>query len=392
MKVLFVDHTSLVSGAERSLLELIALVRVDADVVLACPAGELMERARATGIPTVELGLKEFSFSSNVLSAAAGALRSGLELRRLARRHEVDVVHAASTRAGLLLAGCLCSRPRRVVDVRDVLPAGPRAAAVRWVLRLCADLIVFNSQFTRSRFGAVAPACATVFYPPVAIEQLLRLPLPKPEGRKAPPVLGLIGQITPWKGQDDAIRTLALVRQSHPDARLKLIGKVVFSNPSGRFDNSRYANDLARLIGELELADAVDFVGQTEDIRAELRELDVLLVPSWEEPFGRVVVEAMASGTPVAATARGGPAEIIENGVTGSLIRPSSPDLWAARILDLLDDPGAAREMARAARKAVRLRWSDAACKTAQAGLYDRANRRRPGLLALRPSGRSNYY
>ena len=57
MKVLYVNHTSQMSGAERSLLELIALARVDADVVLACPPGDLMERARALGIATAELSL-----------------------------------------------------------------------------------------------------------------------------------------------------------------------------------------------------------------------------------------------------------------------------------------------------------------------------------------------
>src|SRR5207249_1163389 len=66
--------------------------------------------------------------------------------------------------------------------------------------------------------------------------------------------------------------------------------------------------------------------------------LDVALVPSWEEPFGRVVAEAMAAGVPVVATRRGGPAEQIQDGVTGLLAEPRRPDLWVEPIRRLLTD------------------------------------------------------
>ena len=134
----------------------------DAEVVLACPPGDLTERARALGITTVDLSLPGLGFSSNVLSAAVRIARAGLHVRMLARREGADVVHAASPRAGLLVACCLLTPPRRVVDVRDVLPPGAKAAAVRWTLRLTADLIVFNSSFTRRRFGPTRPARAAV--------------------------------------------------------------------------------------------------------------------------------------------------------------------------------------------------------------------------------------
>ena len=158
----------------------------------------------------------------------------------LARREGADVVHAASPRAGLLAACCLLTPPRRVVDVRDVLPGGAKAAAVRWTLRLTADLIVFNSRFTRDRFGLTRPAGAAVVYPPVDVERLLELPLPSRETRGAPPVLGVLGQITPWKGQDDAIRILASVRNHFPDARLRIVGSVVFSGGSVTLDNEAF--------------------------------------------------------------------------------------------------------------------------------------------------------
>ena len=66
--------------------------------------------------------------------------------------------------------------------------------------------------------------------------------------------------------------------------------------------------------------------------------LDALLVPSHGEPFGRVVVEAMAAGTPVIASAEAGPAEIIENGVNGLLADANDVDAWTAAIERLVTD------------------------------------------------------
>ena len=349
MKVLYVNHTSRISGAERSLLELMALVRADAEIALACPPGELAERGRRMGIPTSELSLPELGFSSSLVPAAARLVRAGLRVRAIARRDGVDVVHAASPRAGLLVACCLLSRPRRVVDVRDVLPRGARAAAVRGALRLTADLIVFNSRFTRDRFGPTRPAKAAVVYPPVDVERLLDLPLPSPT-RTSPSVLGVLGQITPWKGQDDAIRILAAVRERFPDARLRIVGSVVFSGGSVAFDNDAFRRRLPLLAAELGVADAVEFVEETEDLRAVFGSLDVLLVPSWEEPFGRVVVEGMAAGVPVVATRTGGPAEIIQDGTTGFLAPPRDPGLWSDLLTRLLADENALASAAARAR------------------------------------------
>ncbi len=364
MKVLYVNHTSRISGAERSLLELMALVRADAEIALACPPGELAERGRRMGIPTSELSLPELGFSSRLVPTAARLVRAGLRVRAIARRDDVDVVHAASPRAGLLVACCLLSRPRRVVDVRDVLPRGAGATAVRGALRLTADLIVFNSRFTRDRFGPTRPAKAAVVYPPVDVERLLDLPLPSPT-RTSPPVLGVLGQITPWKGQDDAIRILAAVRERFPDARLRIVGSVVFSGGSVAFDNDAFRRRLPLLAAELGVADAVEFVEETEDLRAVFGSLDVLLVPSWEEPFGRVVVEGMAAGVPVLATTVGGPAEIVDDAVSGFLSPPRDPKAWVEPVTRLLGNAELSRTVAAAARTrvtalvepAARLRW-----------------------------------
>jgi glycosyltransferase involved in cell wall biosynthesis len=121
-----------------------------------------------------------------------------------------------------------------------------------------------------------------------------------------------------------------------------------------RFDNPRFRAGLDELAAQLGVTDAVTFTGEREDVPELLAALDLLLVPSWQEPFGRTVIEGMAMGRAVLATAQGGPAEVIRDGVDGRLLAPRDPDRWASAARWLLADrsalsaiEGAARESAR---------------------------------------------
>src|SRR5207248_3224481 len=109
---------------------------------------------------------------------------------------------------------------------------------------------------------------------------------------------------------------------------LLLIGEARFTSGATRYDNTAYVQNLHELTDALDLGQAVRFVGHRNDVPEVLAALDIALLPSWEEPFGRVVVEAMAAGTPVVATAVGGPTEIIEEGINGLLVPPREPELW----------------------------------------------------------------
>ena len=254
MRVLFVNHTSNVSGAERSLIASIAVARRRAEVTLACPPGALMERVEAMGVDTIVLAAPQIGFSSGsraLVRAALGYARTGTRLRRLAHDGRFDCVHASSSRAGLLAAWCLFSRTRRVTDVRDALPAGVRAAVVRLVLRLTSHVIVFNSEFTSARFGSSWPARSLVLYPSIDLDQFLGLPLPADKRGDGYLTLGIVGQITPWKGQDDAIRILELVRRRVPGTRLRIVGTVVFRGDDVSLDNTEFDRRLRELALEL---------------------------------------------------------------------------------------------------------------------------------------------
>lgn len=350
MRVLLASHTSTVGGAERSLLTLVEALPERVSAALACPVGDLADAAAALGVRTERLAGTEMSFRLHPWHTPRGAsvmVRDAITLRGAARRLRADLVHANSVRAGLV-AG-VASRlggPPALVHVRDCLPAGRAADLTRRAVTASAAMVLANSRYTAAAFaaGASGPPIRVAHnavdlraFDPAAItraEARARLGLPS-----ADYVLGVVAQITPWKGQDDAIRACALVRRAYPGTRLLLVGSAKFAAREARHDNAGYLSDLRALAFELGLGSSVTFLGEREDVPALLRAMDVVLVPSWEEPFGRVVIEAMAMGTPVIATEVGGPAEVIEDGRNGVLLPPRSPERWANAILSLAGDP-----------------------------------------------------
>jgi glycosyltransferase involved in cell wall biosynthesis len=116
----------------------------------------------------------------------------------------------------------------------------------------------------------------------------------------------------------------------------------------------------------------VRFLGRRDDVPAILSALDLLLLPSWEEPFGTATLEGMAAGTVALVGADGGAAEYVEDGVSGRTLPPRDPRLWAAAALDLLRDPERRRAMGERAR-VVAARFTDEAYAAGCLAAYSRA-------------------
>src|ERR1019366_3208155 len=131
------------------------------------------------------------------------------------------------------------------------------------------------------------------------------------------------------------------------------------------------------LVADAKLEDRVSWMGEREDVPELVRALDILLLPSWEEPFGRALIEAMALGVPVIATNVGGPPEIIEDGREGYLLPPREPRAWALAISRLAQDPQLAQRMGRAGRRRVEAAFTVGHHVAAMVDVYERALARR---------------
>jgi glycosyltransferase involved in cell wall biosynthesis len=360
MHVLYVSHTAHVSGGERSLIELLGALDGRVQATVAVPEGELAATLRTIGVPVRAIPGTAGSLRPHPLHTprtVAELAHAAWSVRRIARCERVDLVHANSIRAGIVaVAAARLGAPPAVVHVRDVLPDGPLTRLTQTTIARGASAIIGNSAHTLERFADPRTnAVLAVAHSPVDVNRL-RAAAEMDQHRAraafgipadAAPILGVVAQLTPWKGQDDAIRIVAGLRDAQPGVRLLLAGSAKFVSSSTRHDNHAFVERIRALVDDLDLGDQVLFLGERSDVPELLRALDMLLVPSWEEPFGRSVVEGLAVGVPVAATSIGGPREVLRDGVDGVLLPPRRPHEWVAALSPLVGDRQRLTEMGR---------------------------------------------
>jgi L-malate glycosyltransferase len=384
MRLLCVSHTATIAGAEHSLLVLLRSLPETVAATLACPEGELAQAARAVGVavrPIPGTDLSGRLHPRHTTREGMRLVRSGREVAAVARDCDADVIHANTPRAGLVTAAA-GGRTPLVVHVRDALPPGRVPGLTLSVLARRATSFVCTSRFLadqlpdRARAAIVANAVEPDRFDPRRVSRAqsrARLGL-----RDDEPALALVAQISPHKGQRDAIRALALVRRRHPRARLLLVGSVRFTSRATRLDNHGYRAELERLVDDLGLQGAVSFLGERADMPELLAATELVLVPSWYEPFGRVAVEAMLMQVPVIATSVGGVCEVVADGVDGLVLDPRDPHGWADAIATLLADPARRRAMGEHGRRRAVQAFSPARHAEAMLAVCQRSLNGRP--------------
>ena len=384
MRVLYVNHTAVMSGGERSLLSLLSALPDSARASVLAPQGELTAAVRDLGISTSTIVGTAGSLKLHPLHtprALAEMSAAAVQVRRAAARERVDVVHANSIRAGLVLGLARPSRVARIAHVRDCLPSGALASATMRALAATATTIVANSRYTAGSVLSAAPGAAVeVVHNPVDLERWNPARIDRNQARsrlgqagKRAMLLGVVAQLSPWKGQDTAIEALGLLRDEGVDAHLLLIGSARFVARATRFDNEAYLARLHRLVADYGLQDRVSWLGERQDVPELVRALDALLLPSWEEPFGRAVIEGMALGVPVLATNVGGPAEILGDRREGYLLDPRDAHAWARAVRHLAENPDLGPQMGRAGRRRVERAFGVPQHVATMLSVYERA-------------------
>jgi L-malate glycosyltransferase len=364
VRVLYVNHTAEVSGSERSLLALLAALPGSVHARVATPPGALAQAVAELGIPITSIRATTGSLRLHPFHTPAAVADMGLaaaQIHRAARRHRADIVHANSIRAGIELGLARVRPAAAVVNVRDCLPPSALTSAVMRLIAATATVIVANSDYTASRVRAAAPnARPQVVYPAIDLARFDPASIDRAAAREAlgtagsrEVLLGVVAQLTPWKGQDTAIEALRLLDEQGLDAHLLLIGSAKFVAGSTRLDNQAYVARLRELVATARLEDRVSWLGERNDVPQLIRALDILLLPSHEEPFGRSLLEAMALEAPVLATNVGGPPELIADGHEGYLLPPGDPVAWAQGVLRVVEDLRRARELGRAGRERI---------------------------------------
>lgn len=345
LRVVYLDHVARLSGAEIALLRLLPhMSDVNVHVILG-EEGPLIQRLHTAGISVEVVPIAERARDLRKDDVRPGGIspsviaHSCTHIVRLARRLrqlQPDLVHTNSLKSGVY--GCIAARTAGLPVVwhmhdrisTDYLPL-PAVTGVRFLLRHLADGVLANSAATLDTLSARERGAVSDVLPNV-----LTVPERRDRNRRASSAgvttFGMVGRITPWKGQDLFLRAFA---RAFPDSaeRAVVIGSAMFGEED-------YEREVVALAASLGLGSRVDFRGFREDVFAELATLDVLVHASViPEPFGQVVLEGMGSGLPVVAADEGGPAQLITDGENGRLFRSRDADSLAQVMRELADRP-----------------------------------------------------
>lgn len=370
-RVLYFDHTASLGGGEIALFNLVRnldLTCYDPVVVLSSE-GPLRQKLDEAGIETHLMLLSERVVQTRKdtlgLKSLTRVNEIGITLkyiRQLARfiRHEqIAVVHTNSLKADLI--GGLAARLARIPVIwhvrdrieDDYLPR-PVVRVFRRLCRIIPTYVIANSAATLKTVclpattegemsGMERTQRSRVIHDGVGMDQM-KVPV---SPVNSVPVIGIVGRISPWKGQHIFLQAAALVHARFPEARFQIIG-------SALFDEAAYECELRAQAARTGLTECVEFLGFRSDVADRIAGLDILVHASTTgEPFGQVVIEGMVAGKPVVATRGGGVPEIVEDGTTGLLVPMGEAEPMANAILRLLREPERGRAIGNMARERV---------------------------------------
>ncbi len=338
MRILQICSARDVGGGEKHLADLAnALAQRGHEVFAALSPGSPV-RAMLTSVRAENILELPMRNSLNLATA--------LKLSRFVRANNIEIVHAHVARDYPLAALATGKSDARLVLTRHVL--FPLNRIHRLTFRRTSRVIAVSHAVAASLQSSFEPEKIVTIHNGI---DLTRFANPKEQpGSSHKLRIGTAGHLAPIKGHDDFVHAAALVLHNHPYVEFVIAGED--KAPSGE---SRIA--LEKLIRELRLDESVKLIGWVEDMPEFLSTLNLFVSAARSEPFGLAIVEAMAAGIPVIATASEGAREIINNS-NGRLVPIGDTAALATAIDELLDDEAERQRLAQNAVAVVRERFS----------------------------------
>jgi glycosyltransferase involved in cell wall biosynthesis len=362
-RVLFVDQSGELGGAEFSLLDIVRS-RACQDKVVVFEDGPFVQQLQEAEADVEVLPLRtkvsrDAGFTQ-LMAAGTTAWRASQRLARMAT--SFDIIYANTQKAAVI--GAIAARSSRrpmIWHLRDILTSQHfsrlmRASVVR-LTNFVATQIIANSEATATAYrsaGGRVPVTVIhngiddqPFENALQRKSQLRLKYRSELAAENAPVVAVFGRFSPWKGQHLAIEAIARI----PHVHLWCVGNALFGE-------DEYAQSLHELARQLDVSDRVRFLGFRADVAELMQATDAVLHTSTSpEPFGRVIVEGMLSRRPVIASDAGGAREILSHEENGLLYSMGSVDSLTEAIVRILADLAESELMASAGYHEAHLRF-----------------------------------
>ena len=376
-RILLIDQFGEVGGAQRCLLEAAMGFRDRGwDVSALVPSGGPLGGAltacsvRVEPIPCGPFHSGEKS-AADALRFARQLPLQAIAIARAARRNRADVLYINGPR--MLAAAALGRMGRPLIYHAHWMPPQESASSLaRRMLRWSqASVIVSSKLAARWLCGCVDSDRVFLIYNGVAIKSEARAPRDRIER------IGMLGRISPEKGQLEFARAARMVSERIRGLRFIVSGAPMFSGQAYFREVRAQANG------------AVQFRGWTEDVAAFLAEIDLLVVPSVNDNVPRVIMEAFAAGVPVLAFDVGAIPELVEHSKTGLLIGERTAEALAQAILVAAARPDELQDMAARAAARWRERYTLPRFQSEICGAVETVLRRRRQRNPLERAGAS---
>jgi len=329
MKILQICSARTLGGGERHLVDLAHALSQDGhDVFVALSTGSPLA-TELSFLPTRNI----FELARNGPWNALTAIR----LARFVREHAIEIIHAHPGRDYALAAFVSWwSGKTPYVLTRHVL--FPLKSIHKLTLRDVSRIIAVSHAVAAAlkKQNLFDPRRIITIHNGIDTQRFSQTPGDRTrpaylEKVNAPLLVGMVGHLAPIKGQEEFIRAAAIVA-----SRRSEVAFIVAGEDKSRTGEHRAA--ITNLIGQLGMDGHIHLLGWIDEVTKLLRALDLLVSPSRSEPFGLAIVEAMASGVPVIASASEGSSEIVDDQVTGRLFPIGDVETLARIICDLLAD------------------------------------------------------
>jgi len=352
MKILQVLPKLNVGGVERGVIDLAKYYKnKDDEIIVVSGGGRLVKELE-------ELGAKHYTL--NVFKKSILSLLSISKLRNIIKSENVDIVHARSRVPGwIAFFATRGTNAEFVTTAHGLYSVHFFSKVMAWgKVVICPSNVM--ARHMKNNFG-VANDKISIIHRWVDLDKFKLVPFHS----KPPKVLIVsVGRISPSKGYEYLIEAMRQVVRLNPYANLEIIG--------GADDSKqKYLSKLKTLVSRYSLDYNIKFLGHRSDVGGVLASAHMLVMPSVvEESFGRVIIEAFASGVPVIATQVGAIPEIIEDRKDGMIVVPRDPTALSGAIIELLKNPKIGEALSLEARKKVEEKYSLEFCASQIDSIY----------------------